>query len=259
MTVARHCSLSAPTARSTKQEKQAFEQERARLKAEIAKDKAERKARGGKLSTKLGVDGYKPAAAQGVYGGPSAAGGAGAGGAAPADAAGPSEEQQVGHKSLLLFLCLSRRWGLGVGGAPPIPPVFLLAQRPHENFGREEYRPAHVLGTLHSVRSVLRETRVRDTGKRYMCWLFIAVGVQPLKEPPALLSDTDVNHSPPTPQSKAAKDRHNRKSPYLGSCVVQMGVWRFVTPTHGAMALCAACPMLLCAFPSGDLKRQTLT
>ncbi|CAM9954587.1 unnamed protein product, partial [Ectocarpus fasciculatus] len=81
-----------------KKEKQAFEQERARLKAEIAKDKAERKARGGKLSTKLGVDGYKPAAAQGVYGGPSAAGGAGAGGAAAADAAGPSEEQQPAAK-----------------------------------------------------------------------------------------------------------------------------------------------------------------
>ncbi|CAN0540158.1 unnamed protein product, partial [Ectocarpus sp. 12 AP-2014] len=80
-------------------EKQAFEQERARLKAEIAKDKAERKARGGKLSTKLGVDGYKPAAAQGVYGGPSAAGGAGAEGAAPADAAGPSEEEQPAAKA----------------------------------------------------------------------------------------------------------------------------------------------------------------
>ncbi|CBJ27422.1 PUB domain, zinc finger protein Thioredoxin [Ectocarpus siliculosus] len=82
-----------------RKEKQAFDQERARLKAEIAKDKAERKARGGKLSTKLGVDGYKPAAAQGVYGGPSAAGGAGAGGAAPADAAGPSEEEQPAVKA----------------------------------------------------------------------------------------------------------------------------------------------------------------
>lgn len=118
-----------PRTRSTKQEKQAFEQERARLKAEIAKDKAERKARGGKLSTKLGVDGYKPAAAQGVYGGPSATGGAGAEGAAPADAAGPSEEQQVGHMGLLLSVCDCLTGGGLVFG---VPPVFLLTQRPSE-------------------------------------------------------------------------------------------------------------------------------
>lgn len=75
------------------QEKADFERERARLKEEIARDKAERKARGGKLSTKLGVDGYKPAAAQGVYGGPSAGGGGGD--AAPAAASAP-EAQKVG-------------------------------------------------------------------------------------------------------------------------------------------------------------------
>lgn len=82
------------TLRNNRQEKQAFEQERARLKAEIAKDKAERKARGGKLSSKLGVDGYKPAAAQGVYGGPSAGGNA-AGGAAAPDATADTQEPQV--------------------------------------------------------------------------------------------------------------------------------------------------------------------
>ena len=75
------------------QEKADFERERARLKEEIARDKAERKARGGKLSTKLGVDGYKPAAAQGVYGGPSAGGGGGDA-AAPAAASAP-EAQKV--------------------------------------------------------------------------------------------------------------------------------------------------------------------
>ena len=55
------------------QEKEDFERERARLKEEIARDKAERKARGGKLSTKLGVDGYNPSAPQGTYGGASGA------------------------------------------------------------------------------------------------------------------------------------------------------------------------------------------
>ena len=37
-------------------------------KEEIARDKAEHRAQGGKLSTKLGVDGYNPSAPQGTYG-----------------------------------------------------------------------------------------------------------------------------------------------------------------------------------------------
>lgn len=43
-----------------KREKEAFKKERARLRAELAKDKAERQANKGKLSTKLGVEGYNP-------------------------------------------------------------------------------------------------------------------------------------------------------------------------------------------------------
>ena len=43
-----------------KKEKQAQKLERERLRAEIAKDKAERKARGGKLNSVLGKDGYNP-------------------------------------------------------------------------------------------------------------------------------------------------------------------------------------------------------
>ena len=45
---------------SIKREKDAKKSERERLRAEIAKDKAERRARGGKLAGKLGVDGYAP-------------------------------------------------------------------------------------------------------------------------------------------------------------------------------------------------------
>mmetsp|Transcript_19858 Transcript_19858/g.59112 ORF Transcript_19858/g.59112 Transcript_19858/m.59112 type:complete len:220 (+) Transcript_19858:759-1418(+) len=41
-----------------KREKQQEKKERERLRAEIAKDKAERRARGGKLAGKLGVEGY---------------------------------------------------------------------------------------------------------------------------------------------------------------------------------------------------------
>jgi len=47
-----------------KREKQAFKLERERIKAELAKDKAERMANKGKLSSKLGVDGYNPDAIQ---------------------------------------------------------------------------------------------------------------------------------------------------------------------------------------------------
>mmetsp|Transcript_19185 Transcript_19185/g.24892 ORF Transcript_19185/g.24892 Transcript_19185/m.24892 type:complete len:401 (+) Transcript_19185:63-1265(+) len=43
-----------------KREKLAEKKERERLRAEIAKDKAERRARGGKLAGKLSVDGYAP-------------------------------------------------------------------------------------------------------------------------------------------------------------------------------------------------------
>lgn len=43
-----------------KKEKDAFKKERERLRAELARDKAERIANKGKLSTKLGVEGYKP-------------------------------------------------------------------------------------------------------------------------------------------------------------------------------------------------------
>ena len=45
-----------------KKEKKKVAMERERLRRELAKDKAERKARGGKLAGKLGADGYAPAA-----------------------------------------------------------------------------------------------------------------------------------------------------------------------------------------------------
>ena len=47
-----------------RKEKEDFKRERARLRAELEKDKAERKSRGGKLSSKLGVEGYNPDAIQ---------------------------------------------------------------------------------------------------------------------------------------------------------------------------------------------------
>ncbi|CAM9164716.1 unnamed protein product [Hapterophycus canaliculatus] len=106
-----------------RKEKQAFEQERARLKAEIAKDKAERKARGGKLSTKLGVDGYKPAAAQGVYGGSSAAGSPAGGAAAPdtpPDAVVPepaaAKPENSEEKMMKAVDMLARQTVAGLGG-----------------------------------------------------------------------------------------------------------------------------------------------
>jgi UBX domain-containing protein 1/4 len=43
-----------------KKEKEAAKRERERIRAEIEKDKLERKSRGGKLSSRLGVDGYNP-------------------------------------------------------------------------------------------------------------------------------------------------------------------------------------------------------
>eukprot|EP00752_Nemacystus_decipiens_P014348 g12765.t1 len=103
-----------------KKEKADFERERARLKEEIARDKAERKARGGKLSTKLGVDGYKPAAAQGVYGGPSAGGGGGdatpAAASAP-EAQKPAEKQETSEEKMTKAVdILARQTVAGLGG-----------------------------------------------------------------------------------------------------------------------------------------------
>jgi UBX domain-containing protein 1/4 len=43
-----------------RREKEAFKRERDRLRAELAKDKAERQANAGKLSSRIGVDGYNP-------------------------------------------------------------------------------------------------------------------------------------------------------------------------------------------------------
>ena len=43
-----------------KKEKEEFIKERQRLREELARDKAERAAQKGKLSSKLGVEGYKP-------------------------------------------------------------------------------------------------------------------------------------------------------------------------------------------------------
>mmetsp|Transcript_15553 Transcript_15553/g.25940 ORF Transcript_15553/g.25940 Transcript_15553/m.25940 type:complete len:404 (+) Transcript_15553:434-1645(+) len=52
-----------------KREKDSFKRERERLRAEIARDKAERIANKGKLSTRLGVGGYKPDGVQYEAGG----------------------------------------------------------------------------------------------------------------------------------------------------------------------------------------------
>lgn len=51
-------------AKLRKKEKEDFKRERARIKAELEKDKLERKAHKGKLTSKLGVDGYHPDAIQ---------------------------------------------------------------------------------------------------------------------------------------------------------------------------------------------------
>ena len=95
---ARQRKLEAERAR---REKLDAKRERDRLRAEIAKDKAERRARGGKLSSVLSVEGYAPNALQGGYGeGPDADdsaaqakdadGDAAMGGAKPAAAAKPA-------------------------------------------------------------------------------------------------------------------------------------------------------------------------
>jgi thiol-disulfide isomerase/thioredoxin len=47
-----------------KKEKEDFKRERARIKAEIEKDKLERRANKGKMTSKLGIDGYHPDAIQ---------------------------------------------------------------------------------------------------------------------------------------------------------------------------------------------------
>ena len=47
-----------------RKEKEDFKKERLRLRMELEKDKAERAARGGKLQSRLGVEGYKPDAVQ---------------------------------------------------------------------------------------------------------------------------------------------------------------------------------------------------
>jgi UBX domain-containing protein 1/4 len=47
-------------AQQRKREKEDFRRERERIRAELAKDKAERAAHAGKLSSRLGVDGYNP-------------------------------------------------------------------------------------------------------------------------------------------------------------------------------------------------------
>ena len=47
--------------RAMKKEKEDAKRERDRLRAELAKDKAERKARGGKLAGRLAAEGYNPA------------------------------------------------------------------------------------------------------------------------------------------------------------------------------------------------------
>jgi len=81
-----------------KREKDAAKRERERLREEIARDKAERRARGGKLASNLGVDGYNPMGGRqvdtaGGFGGGAGAGGDGAGkAAAPAAAKTPSEK-----------------------------------------------------------------------------------------------------------------------------------------------------------------------
>ena len=51
-------------AKLRKKEKEDFKRERARIKAEIEKDKRERAAHKGKLTSKLGIDGYNPDAIQ---------------------------------------------------------------------------------------------------------------------------------------------------------------------------------------------------
>jgi len=51
-------------AQKLKKEKESFKRERARIRAELEKDKAERRAHKGKLTSRLGIDGYNPDAIQ---------------------------------------------------------------------------------------------------------------------------------------------------------------------------------------------------
>ncbi len=74
-------------AEKAKKEKEDFARERERLRLEIAKDKAERASRKGKLPGVLDAEGYNPTGLQGTYG-------AGTGTGAPGDE--PSE-QGAGH------------------------------------------------------------------------------------------------------------------------------------------------------------------
>lgn len=77
------------------QEKEDFARERERLRAEIARDKAERQARGGRLASKLGVDGYNPSAPQGAYGAP----------AQGPEGGAPASTNEVGPKEKKLSSC----------------------------------------------------------------------------------------------------------------------------------------------------------
>ncbi|CAN0267770.1 unnamed protein product, partial [Laminaria digitata] len=102
-------------------EKGQFERERLRLREEIARDKAERKARGGKLSTKLGVDGYNPAAPKGAYVAEGGGGGAGAeGGGAGEEGAGEegaaAAAEAAPEKMKKSVDILSRQTVAGLGG-----------------------------------------------------------------------------------------------------------------------------------------------
>jgi len=76
-------------AEKAKKEKEDFARERERLRLEIAKDKAERASRKGKLPGVLDAEGYNPTGLQGTYGA-----GTGTGTGAPGDE--PSE-QGAGH------------------------------------------------------------------------------------------------------------------------------------------------------------------
>ncbi|CAM9811809.1 unnamed protein product [Chrysoparadoxa australica] len=81
-----------------KKEKEEQRKERERLRAEIAKDKAERQARGGKLAGKLSVDGYNPSVSASLPGLPGTTTGesvAGAGAGAAATSASVTSAPQA--------------------------------------------------------------------------------------------------------------------------------------------------------------------
>jgi hypothetical protein len=85
-----------------KREKIEQERERQRLLAELAKDKAERKARGGKLAGKLSVEGYQPTGLQADYSASSNGGSTGASGASSVAADGLSAADRVAKAVNLL-------------------------------------------------------------------------------------------------------------------------------------------------------------